>query len=88
MLHRYLGNRIKPSTLKQKDVQYCDMDSDCVKTTHTGCDKLKTKNKSNNARSMVDKLGVQIKKKTICIFLPVYNTGKSKISNNFYFFVF
>ena len=53
--------------MKQKDVQYCDMDYDCIKMTPLGCNKLKTKNETNNARRMVDKLGVY-NRKLICIF--------------------
>ena len=69
---------MQPATMKQKDVQYCDMDSDCVKATPLGCNKLKTKNETNNARRMVDKLGVY-NRKLICISSLMYHEISSNV---------
>ena len=55
------------SNNETKKDQYCNVDFEWVKTTPSGCNKLKTKNETNNARRMVDKLGMY-NRKSFCIF--------------------
>ena len=52
-----LGNATGRSFALQK-IHFCDMDTDCIIATPSGCNKIKVQNSSVRTRSLLDKLGL------------------------------